>query len=198
MISIKPSVPQKRAPKSQGSLLKRLTELDFHVDNIKTILDCSNATPIRCQVGDRFACSFCLDQYQNLEELKTHSISHHSNDKPDFLNTRSLSKFIVYLDITSLRCSKCRKVFVNLEEFKQHLKENHEEVIHDKINNQVVPFIFVDGVLKCGVCEMAFKVLNDLEVHMAGHYKNFLCEFCDTPFVNRSKMREHKKIVHKV
>uniref|UniRef100_A0A2A4K7B4 C2H2-type domain-containing protein n=1 Tax=Heliothis virescens TaxID=7102 RepID=A0A2A4K7B4_HELVI len=103
-VSIRPvgkkAIPWVREQQKKIAEERRLTELDWQFDNIKTILKCSNASPVRCRVGSRFACSYCLDQFQNPTELRGHSIQVHANDKPEFFNARSLSRHIVYLDIT--------------------------------------------------------------------------------------------------
>lgn len=177
---------------------KRLTELDWHFDNIKTILKCSNATPMRCKVGARYACSYCLDQFDNPTELRMHTVSKHENDKPEFFNLRSLSKHIVYLDITSLLCVLCNENIETLDALMEHLKSVHEELIHKQIKNQIVPYKCDASKVLCGVCNDDISCCPDLQDHMARHYRNFKCEFCSLTFMIRMRMIDHKMKVHRV
>ncbi|XP_031766341.2 zinc finger protein 808-like [Galleria mellonella] len=175
-ITIKPSIQASKRAATMG----RLTELDLHFDNIKTILRCSNATPVRCKVGDRYACGYCLAQFNKPNELKSHTLLMHTEDQPEVLKNRSLWKHIVYLDITSLFCKNCDDNLDNLKELMEHLKTKHDEVMHLHIKNQVVPCKFDGDDMKCGNCLMAFNTFDDLEDHMdEKHYRNYVCDFCD-------------------
>ncbi|KAG6460259.1 hypothetical protein O3G_MSEX011878 [Manduca sexta] len=178
VITIRPvgskSLPSIRERQQRISHQKRLTELDWHFDNIRTVLKCSNATPMRCRVGTRFACSYCLDQFQNPTELKNHTFATHSKDRPEFFSQRSLSKHIVYLDVTSLRCNICKENIDGLQELMDHLRTVHEELIHKQIKNQIVPFKY-EGTLLCAICSTDMNEFPDLQDHMKEHYKNFLC-----------------------
>lgn len=119
----------------------RLTEMDWHLDNIRTILNCSNATPIHAKEDDGHSCSYCFQNFAKLSELKKHCFSNHKKGKPDFLKMRPgkiLSKHIVYLDITALKCRLCRADIDSLEMLMEHLQNAHEETMHLVIKNQVI------------------------------------------------------------
>ncbi|XP_050559331.1 zinc finger protein 366-like [Spodoptera frugiperda] len=201
-VSIRPvgkkAIPWVRQQQQKIAEERRLTELDWQFDNIKTILRCSNATPVRCRVGTRFACSYCLDQFQNPTELRNHSTQDHINDKPEFFNARSLSRHIVYLDITGLQCKICDQSIESLEQLMDHLKAVHDELVYKQIKNQIVPFKYDGRKVLCGVCGIDIGEYNDFQDHMSDHYRNYVCGFCDSGFVIRSKMLEHKKTVHLV
>lgn len=201
-IAIRPkgkmSIPWVRDQQRRIAQQKRLSELDWQFDNIRTILKFSNATPVRCRVGTRFACSFCLDQFQTASELKTHTSQCHANDKAEFFNARSLSRHIVYLDITNLKCKVCDKDMSGLEAIMDHLASAHDGIIHKQIKNQIVPFKYEGRNILCGVCNADIGGYTDLQDHMSEHYRNYVCGFCDLGFVIRSKMLDHKKSVHLV
>lgn len=201
--TVKPKVKRK-APRprdtSEEKVRKRpVTEIEWHLENIKNILNSSNATPIRSRENGEYQCSYCKQQFQKLSDLKLHTLTSksHKKKKPDFLKIHyaSLSKHIVYLDITSLQCSVCQLEMISLEVLMEHLKTDHDENMHLVIKNQIMPLRVVDEKLACSVCgtELEFEGIQE---HMAQHYRNYVCEFCDTSFVIRSKMIEHKKAVH--
>ncbi|XP_063837103.1 zinc finger protein 429-like isoform X8 [Ostrinia nubilalis] len=200
-INIKPSgVSRVRHVERTSQKQKRLTELDLHFDNIKTVVRCSNATPIRCKVGDRYACGYCLDQYMDPRDLKKHTLDKHrdSDDKLECLNIRSLSRYSVHLDVTDLKCTICNDSMNRLEELIEHLKLEHDEPIHSHIRNLMVPYKFESLQLSCAICLQEFDEYSDLQGHMTEHYRNYVCEFCDKAFIMRSVMVEHKKDVHRV
>lgn len=177
----------------------RITELDWQLDNAKAILKCSNATPIRCYVGARFACSYCMAQYTDPTKLRSHTETHRKNSKPDFLQIRSLSRFLVYLDVTNLTCKLCDTKINTIKNLLAHLSSVHEEVTHVGLKSQLIPFKFSDsGVFTCAMCDKCFEDFAELEGHMNEHFKNYVCEFCEEGFVNRSLMIEHKQVVHNV
>lgn len=128
--------------------------------------------------------------------MKEHTLVLHESDKPDCLRILSLSKYIVYLDITDLECRLCNISIFNLKDLLYHLKVDHEEIIHTDIKNHIIPFSFTNN-LQCVVCSNSFVVFEDLLEHMSMHYQNYSCDLCeDTWFVNRSLLLDHKKTVH--
>ncbi|CAK1587575.1 unnamed protein product [Parnassius mnemosyne] len=176
---------------------KKTSELDFHFENIKFILLYSNATPIRSRIGSKYACGYCTNQYSTPAELKDHTLYTHVTDKPECLRISSLSKYVVYLDVTDLECLMCDARLKKLEDLMHHLKNYHDEPFHMDIKNHIIPFDFATSKMQCVDCCKQFDVFEDLQEHMNCHYKNYSCELCDdTWFVNRSLMMDHKKTVH--
>ncbi|XP_060809097.1 transcriptional repressor CTCFL [Amyelois transitella] len=176
----------------------RLAELDFHKDNVKTLIKTSNVTPVRYKNGDKYGCSYCRREFLNPRDLKSHSIEKHKDGKPSCFKIKLLSKFITFLDITSLKCKMCLTKMNNVQDLIDHLKDVHQETIHPNIKTQIVPFKFEDGEIKCGVCELVCKEFDLLEAHVATHFRNYVCQFCETAFIVKHKMVEHKKNVHQV
>lgn len=178
----------------------RLTEMDWHLDNIRTILNCSNATPIHAKEANGHSCSYCFQTFSKLSELKKHCFSNHKKGKPDFLKMRPgkiLSKHIVYLDISGLKCRVCRADIDSLEMLMEHLQNSHSETMHLVIKNQIMPLRVQDERLRCAVCAVDLD-FDKVAEHMSQHYRNYVCEFCDASFVIRCKMLDHKKSVHDV
>ncbi|XP_014361110.2 zinc finger protein 423 [Papilio machaon] len=192
-ITIKPPRKTKRKIKKTS---KKATELEFHFDNIKSILRYSNATPFRGRIGSKYACGYCTNKYPTPAELKDHTLVLHESDKPDCLRILSLSKYIVYLDITNLECRLCNISINKFKDLLYHLKIDHEEIIHMDIKNHIIPFNFGNN-LQCVICSNTFMVFEDLLEHICTHYKNYSCDLCeDMWFVNRSLLLDHKKAVH--
>ncbi|RVE42466.1 hypothetical protein evm_012896 [Chilo suppressalis] len=193
--------PTRKTPRARPPekiIQRRLTELDLHYDNIKTVLRCSNATPIRCKVGDRYACSYCLDQFGDPRDLKAHTLNTHSDtdDKPECLCIRSLSKYCVHLDVTNLKCELCDGGMDKLEDLIDHLKLEHDELIHTNIRNLMVPYKFETADVKCVVCLKDFGDYLDLQEHMSDHYKNYVVEkFCTLFGVGPSNIC-HNQLAH--
>ncbi|XP_049883083.1 zinc finger protein 93-like [Pectinophora gossypiella] len=199
-ITIKPASKKRRSSQSRALEQKsRITELDLQYENINKILRCSNATPIRCFVSSRYACSYCFEQFHDPKELKGHTLSHSDNAIPDFLKIKTLSRYIVYMDISNLKCKICDLEIDDLDSLTNHLKTNHNETVHE-LKNHIVPFKFGDDSdeLACVECSKTFDDILTLQEHTTGHYKNYKCEFCEAAFLNRSMMIQHKKDAHNV
>ncbi|XP_068626141.1 oocyte zinc finger protein XlCOF22-like [Battus philenor] len=175
-IAIKPQrgIPD-REKNVRHRVAKRATELDFHFDNIKSIIRYSNATPIRSRVGSKYACGYCTNHYSSPSELKEHSLETHRSDKPECLRTLSLSRYVVYLDVTNLQCLLCKTSVPSLKDLMHHLKTDHSKVTHMDIKSHLIPFDFSKG-LQCVECCNKFQVFEDLLEHMSSHYRNYTCK----------------------
>lgn len=159
--------------------------------NIREILLCSNATPIRkYDVG--YVCCFCSKQYPEAAELKTHTITEHDDDtKLDFMKGQRMLYFLVKLDITALKCTLCDTIIDTVEELIGHLKSEHAKPMFTNIKSYILPFKFEDSTLKCTFCTYTFNRFKVLQEHMYTHYKNFVCNVCGTGFVNEKMLVTH-------
>lgn len=169
------------------------------MDNLKTILRCSNATPIRSFKSSKFVCCYCHDEFPDPMCLKRHNIKSHvfDQERPDVLNIRSLSRYIVYLDITDLKCRICDEEIDSLKLLIRHITKEHNEIINFGLNNHILCFKFdIADVYKCVECNYIIDDLTKLQLHMNKHFKNYLCEYCDEGFINRNMMVDHKQEVH--
>ncbi|XP_041968473.1 zinc finger protein 808-like isoform X2 [Aricia agestis] len=170
-------------------------ELHKHYNNIKQLLTCTNATPIR-QCGDfGYACCYCESQFHQPADLKKHTLDSHDDpiENASFTKRPDLCGLLIKLDITALQCKLCDADLDNLEDLFSHLKIVHDRPIHTDVKNQIVPFKFEGEKLKCFICHNEFNRFKILLSHMSVHYRNFVCGMCDAGYVNRRQFKTHIK-----
>ncbi|XP_026743969.1 zinc finger protein 99-like isoform X4 [Trichoplusia ni] len=173
-------------------------ELDKHRSNIRLILQCSNATPIRCRGGIGYACSFCGDEYPEPANLKKHTIEQHDDKaKLKFMAGKMMFSYLVKLDITNLTCKICDENFNLLEQLIDHLIGTHNKKYFNDIKNHIMAFKFDDDVLKCIYCPQNFHKFKNLQQHMNVHCRNYICEVCDAGFINKHILASHSE-AHKI
>ncbi|XP_063544132.1 zinc finger protein 723-like isoform X13 [Cydia strobilella] len=178
-----------KAKKTKGP-----TELEMHRNNIRIILDSSNATPIRAHGGIGYQCCFCPEQYPNPADLKTHTMQgHDSKTKRTFMRGKTMAEYFVKLDITALRCELCNSNVDSLELLTSHLIDKHGKKMYTDIDSHILPFKFGDETLRCVFCPNDFNTFKVLQEHMNVHFRNYICETCDSGFVTRNMRRNHKK-----
>lgn len=171
---------------------KKLNEAHKHQANLKEILLCSNATPIRCRGSLGYACCFCSDQYRDPAELKQHNLTAHDDTiKANYMKGESMLGFIVKLDITNLKCSLCSVNIRELDNLMEHLKTAHERPILTDLKNHLVPFRFESVMHVCVECSVEFANFKVLLAHMNEHYRNCICEICGAGFVNKRILQAH-------
>ncbi|XP_063371152.1 zinc finger protein 57-like [Cydia amplana] len=194
----------KRSTRNQGSTTaqnedkakktKGPTELEMHRNNIRIILDSSNATPIRAHGGIGYQCCFCPEQYPNPADLKTHTIQgHDTKTKRAFMRGKTMAEYFVKLDITAMRCELCNSNVDSLELLTSHLIDKHGKKMYTDIESHILPFKFGDETLRCVFCPNDFNTFKVLQEHMNVHFRNYICETCDSGFVTRNMRRNHKK-----
>ncbi|XP_026743972.1 zinc finger protein draculin-like isoform X6 [Trichoplusia ni] len=189
---------EKRVSNSQTSAKKGIPELYKHRSNIRLILQCSNATPIRCRGGIGYACSFCGDEYPEPANLKKHTIEEHDDITiSKFTPGKYLADFYVKLDITNLICKICNEKFNLLEQFIDHLINKHDKKYFNDIKNHIMAFKFDDNLLKCIYCSQNFHKFKNLQQHMNLHCRNYICEVCDAGFINKKILNCHSE-AHKI
>ncbi|XP_037299022.1 zinc finger protein 652 isoform X10 [Manduca sexta] len=171
--------------------LKKINEVHKHLHNVRTILLCSNATPIKRYGSIGYACAFCNKEFPEAVNLKNHTLETHDDNKIDFMENRAMPSFIVKLDITSLLCSLCNNHFENLDTLKEHLISVHKKFFHNDIKNHMVPFNFDYNLIKCVICKNEFNNFKVLLEHMNMHYRNYICEVCGKGFINKRILRIH-------
>ncbi|RVE42467.1 hypothetical protein evm_012897 [Chilo suppressalis] len=171
--------------------LKRQSESDKHQENLAIILSHSNATPIRSKSSTGYTCCFCPNEYPEASDLKTHTLENHEASKSTYMKGHPMPKFLVKLDITSLRCSICGLNCDTLGDLSQHLTTNHNKQFYAKLKNYIVPFRFDTEVLECVECRQQFNNFKVLLEHMNSHYRNHVCDICGEGFVNKRIMLTH-------
>ncbi|XP_069363489.1 PR domain zinc finger protein 5-like [Maniola hyperantus] len=171
-------------------------ERSKHMDNITTLFNHTNATPLRCQKDIGYGCCFCEKFCEKPGELKEHTRQTHQSDIHKIMRKKSLNDYHVKLDITGLQCNECSTKIDNLEDMMRHLQE-HSKNIHWDINNHIMPFSFDDDELRCVMCKAEFNKFKKLNEHMNKHYRNRVCDVCGAGFINERTFRKHSIQVHK-
>lgn len=158
----------------------------------------TNATPIRRHTDMGYACAFCVKSFPKPADLKKHTlVIHASEEKATFMHKTCLSRFLVKLDVTDLTCNICGKSVDSFAEVMAHLK-GHGKVMHNDINNYVIPFRFDDAFLRCTLCFEVCRKFKSLQIHMYEHYRNFSCHVCGAGFLNQQMVTTHYMNAHKI
>ncbi|XP_028163033.1 protein suppressor of hairy wing-like [Ostrinia furnacalis] len=184
--------PQPPPPPVQLKMTKK-KEVDKHQANVASIITSSNATPIRSWGGLGFTCSFCPTNFFDPAQLKKHTLTAHGDDeKSMFMQGYSIINFIVKLDVTDLQCKLCGYAVDTLEGLEHHLTSSHHKVFHKDCINHIVPFRFDDAdTLRCAICRNEFNNFKVLLEHMNKHFRNYVCDVCDSGFVNQRMLQTH-------
>ncbi|CAB3262394.1 unnamed protein product [Arctia plantaginis] len=196
VVDIKPRIELNTSDgliKEQPEKPKRIkNEINYHKNNIRTILCNSNATPIGRYGGIGYGCCFCVQQFETPMKLKNHTVVVHNDDKMSFMENVPLLSFIVKLDITNLICALCLMSFDSLNGLVDHLESIHEKHFHKGIKDHILPFKFDEGrIIKCVVCSNDHNNFKVLLEHMNTHFKNYVCKVCGAGFVNRKILKNH-------
>ncbi|XP_030033820.1 zinc finger protein 845 isoform X7 [Manduca sexta] len=173
-------------------------ELDLQRQNLREILMCSNATPIRRYSGIGYTCCYCEEQYPRAADLKQHTLSSHTDIfRANFMTSMSLYEFVVKLDITDLCCTICNRNINTFSLLINHLTKIHKKTIYTNIKSRIVPIRFNNDMLQCDICLSEFNNLKLLLTHMHTHYKNHVCTICEAGFMTNNALHFHSAI-HKV
>ncbi|XP_047038978.1 zinc finger protein 99-like [Helicoverpa zea] len=159
--------------------------------NVRCILEFTDATPIRGHWGIGYACIYCNYQNPQPAKLKTHTLKTHPENIDEVDNVKYVADMIIKIDITDVKCKLCDINMDSLDEIMDHLKSAHDKPIHFDINNHIVPFKFGTEFLQCAVCAKQFDYFKHLSEHMNEHYPNYECKECSRNFVNHRAYRTH-------
>ncbi|XP_072943148.1 uncharacterized protein [Epargyreus clarus] len=159
-------------PGEEHKPLKKEAEEDKHTANILTIMENSNATPIRGFHDGGYLCCFCDHQYPKLENLKAHTILCHDMETK---KTFKVDTSFVELDVSYLTCNICESNIDCLESLLSHFVDRHRLRIHTDVKNNILPFKFESDELRCAVCYDLFDDFEVLQTHLYDHYPNVDC-----------------------
>ncbi|KAI5631826.1 hypothetical protein NE865_15454 [Phthorimaea operculella] len=169
-----------------------------HKNNLLHILMHSNANPIRnkdMMVG--IQCHYCPVTLQTSRELKIHFVTEHRDEKFIQSRMKEFVKIVWKLDITDLQCTVCAFGVKNITELLTHFKNRHDMNVEPDVEDIYLPFRFDTPELRCAICDVEFAVFRHLREHMNQHFRNFICDVCDTGYVTRELLSRHK-LRHKV
>ncbi|XP_045781610.1 zinc finger protein 43-like isoform X3 [Maniola jurtina] len=163
-------------------------------NDLSVLLDCSNATPIRCRGGIGYKCCFCPEEFPDAADLKRHTFKgHDTKTRCGLIKGKYGASSLVKLDITSLQCTICYKHIDTIEHLIDHLVDDHGKNIHRDIKNYILPFKFHGEEIRCIICFTLFNKFKVLQEHMSTHYRNFVCDYCSAGFVTRTILLNHIK-----
>nr|XP_034838108.1 gastrula zinc finger protein xFG20-1-like isoform X3 [Maniola hyperantus] len=173
-----------------------ISEKHKHHTNLEVVLAYSNATPIRSHDGYSYTCCFCMAQYTNPADLKSHTLETHNNseERREFMKKQTPHAYLLKLDITLLKCKICEQSIDTLEELFDHLQKEHDKNSCRDVKNQIFPLKFDGEEHKCVMCPLVFSKFKVLLEHMHTHYRNFICEVCDYGCTNMRRMYNHKQL----
>ncbi|XP_049883084.1 zinc finger protein 62 homolog [Pectinophora gossypiella] len=180
--------PQK-FPTQTYPISTQLQQLRF---GVREILENSNATAIRCRGNIGYACCFCKSQFPVPGDLKRHNREKHYTNIATFMQKKDMSKFFIKMDITMLECNLCKQNFDNMKQLISHLRDTHNKDICYELQKRILPFKFDKEDLYCCDCTKIFQNFKVLQEHMYIHYSNYKCDVCNTGFVTRNALLNHK------
>ncbi|XP_022819259.1 zinc finger protein 181-like isoform X3 [Spodoptera litura] len=160
-------------------------------ENARTIIQCTNATPIKGHWGIGYSCLHCPYQSPDPTELKKHTLTTHFSNSDPIETVKYVSDMVLRIDITDLKCEICDLPMENLKDVMMHLKTNHNQPMHLDIPNHIIPFKFNDEFLQCALCSKQFDFFKHLSEHMTEHYSNYECTDCGKHFINKRALRTH-------
>lgn len=162
-----------------------------HLENLKTVLKYSNATPIRKYGCIGYTCSYCDMQYTEPSSLKKHTLDTHNNESEKIFVNNNKPFTHIKLDITDLKCSICLKPFIDLQLFIDHLVMDHKKSFYSDVPPHMITFKFESTLLKCHLCKIEYGTFKMLLEHMNSHYENYVCDVCGKGFIAKSILQTH-------
>ncbi|KAJ2941626.1 hypothetical protein O0L34_g14682 [Tuta absoluta] len=184
-------VRQREMDDSADSESKKKQQQFF--DEIRKILDYTNATPFKTKIG-RLFCAYCSTDGPTFEyagDLRAHTRNEHKEkrlrDVEVFMRPYYLNE-ILKLDIGNLHCTVCVEPLKGWNEMFEHLKEHSVEL--DLAYTRVIPFVLGEEVICC-LCKSVFPHFHMLDSHMNSHYVNYVCGDCGDTFLSESRFKKH-------
>ncbi|KAL4711375.1 hypothetical protein ACJJTC_019216 [Scirpophaga incertulas] len=176
-------------------------ERHFHVTNISALLEYSNLTPFRTKHQRSYPCFYCNASYEDFDELRKHQMTEHNkkNVRQCVLDKYRVGKpdsLVVYADVKDLKCIICETNMSGLKELKCHLTSVHNKKMYLDTTDRVIPFKVSENNFVCQNCGTLYETFGAIERHMNMHYRNYVCEECDSGFVTKHRLKIHGYLMH--
>lgn len=122
-------------------------------------------------VEDPFACLYCPDRFDSMQQLLKHSYTH--------------------MDGTDIQCKYCAKIFAKIYNYNRHIRLCH----HSKMDHSDQMETLEEGdSLRCEECDETFATQDELIYHSAIHAtQNLTCPLCQEKFDNVDAVTLHIK-----
>lgn len=199
LVIVGPERKKRERSQVNNTIKPYLNELEKHRHNVRQILQCSNATPIMRRGGIGYVCSYCFEEFPEAMDLKKHTLADHTSN-PTVSDPRvgyssktaSMAEYNIKLDITNLECTECAITIDSLEDLMTHMQGEHSKVLYTDIKSHIIPFKFETDNLTCCLCPSVFDKFKKLQEHMHSHYRNYICDVCDTGFITHGSFSRHR------
>ncbi|XP_050676876.1 zinc finger protein 436-like [Leptidea sinapis] len=167
------------------------------VEEIKTILKNTNATPFKTKSG-RYYCVYCSTDgrvFHKGSHLRSHTATKHYREritqvehfmKPYWFNE------VLKLDIHDLTCKICKTKLPEWNDMFQHFADMHN-IGYDEAYTRVIPYR-ITKKLECALCRSEFSAYHVLDSHMNAHYNNYICHQCGETFLAGSRLDKHVQV----
>ncbi|RVE42464.1 hypothetical protein evm_012894 [Chilo suppressalis] len=163
-----------------------------HKENVKTILNFSNAVPFKNRSLLGYICGYCDSTHPDPANLRSHVETDHKKDRLQLKLSIDHREYTVKLDVTDLSCKLCNEGMDNLNELKEHLVKAHGKTIHSDIKDFILQFKLKKGdVYDCALCSSTYETFKMLKQHMNIHYSNYSCSKCDATFAVKRSLSAH-------
>ncbi|GBP33057.1 Zinc finger protein 91 [Eumeta japonica] len=159
-------------------------------NNLLTVLEHTTACPFRW-LHNTFMCFYCDTKFNDIISLKSHTMDNHP-DTTETFNKFRWSYRHVKVEITDLKCKLCDSGFDDVKPAKEHLASDHEKRIDFAYSDALIPYKLLNSnSYTCHVCDKVYYRFAHLSNHLNDHYRNYVCDTCGAPFLERSRLRQH-------
>ncbi|XP_053623244.1 zinc finger protein 1 homolog isoform X2 [Plodia interpunctella] len=171
-----------------------LSENKKHKLNVENVLKYSNATPFSNKTLSGIVCAYCKESCTGPDELRAHTQETHKNSELNDNKRIDKNNLSIKMDITDLRCVLCNTKVDVIRNLKTHLIKEHDIKFYPDVCDYILEFKLTAGeILNCALCNSTFETFKTLLQHMNNHYRNYICDVCDLGFINKHRLKNHKR-----